>query len=196
MRLALNHAKYSILAIGVTYVLFVTIGAAMVHSGNRFALDYRDRLVHSASATGTVAALNTGHKVRAALFDFGGNLFAGAVPQTISGLAVLPPFPIAAFRGWVGGIVSVDGNHHSRFAVPNERNYYLLVLTLQLLPYSLTGGAGVHLGVAMYRNWHASGFKSSWRLPLPRATVLDVLWIYALTVPLFLLASFVEFLAR
>jgi uncharacterized membrane protein SpoIIM required for sporulation len=196
MLLALRHAKFSIRAIGLTYVLFVIIGAVMVHTGNRFALNYRDRLVHSASGTGTLRALDTGYRVRAALLDFGGNLLLGAVPQTISGLAVLPPFPIAAFRGWVGGIVSVDGNHHSRLADAHERNYYLFVLTLQLLPYSLTGGAGVHLGLAMYRNWRASVSQPSWKLPLPRAAVLDVLWIYALSIPLFLLASLVEFLAR
>jgi hypothetical protein len=30
------------------------------------------------------------------------------------GLPVAPLFPFAAYRGWVGGIVSVDGRHESR----------------------------------------------------------------------------------
>ena len=100
----------------------------------------------------------------------------------------------AEITGWVGGIVSVDGNHRSRLAESHARNYYLGVLILQLLPFSLTGGAGVYLGVAWYRSWRAIEFRWSWKLPLPRGALLDVVWIYVLAIPLFLMASFIEFL--
>jgi hypothetical protein len=100
------------------------------------------------------------------------------------------------FRGWVGGIVSVDGNHHSRLADPHERIYYLVVLILQLIPYSLTGGAGVHLGLAWFREWQRSGWARQWQLPVPRSALADAFWLYALAMPLFLGASLFEFLAR
>lgn len=193
---ALKRARLCILSIGLTYAISVVCGILMVHSGNEFALRYRDKLVSRASATDPAArALDKGEKVKAALFDFTGNLFLGAVPSTISGLGIIVPYPLCAFRGWVGGIVSVDGNHRSRLAESRARNYYLGVLILQLLPFSLTGGAGVYLGVAWYRSWRASEFRWSWKLPLPRGALLDVVWIYVLAVPLFLVASFTEFLA-
>jgi len=193
---ALKRARLCILTIGLTYAISVACGIIMVHSGNEFALHYRDSLVSRASATAPAArALNGGDKVKAALFDFTGNLFLGAVPGTISGLGIIFPYPLSAFRGWVGGIVSVDGNHRSRLADSHARNYYLGVLILQLLPFSLTGGAGVYLGAASYRSWRESRFRWSWKLPLPRGAILDVVWIYVLAIPLFLVASLIEFLA-
>jgi hypothetical protein len=170
----------------------------MVHAHNRFALQNRDDLVGRAYASNPAAvALNRGFPLRAALFDFGGNLGLGAVPSTIMGLAILPPFPWCAYRGWIGGIVSVDGRHESRLRTSGERTYYLGVLLLQLIPYTLAGGAGVRLGLAFVSPNGRYGYPTSERwLGLPAEGVRDVVRIYALITPLFLVASLVEFLAR
>jgi hypothetical protein len=108
-------------------------------------------------------------------------------------LGVIPPYPLAAFRGWVGGVVSVDGSHRSRLTHARSAAYYLLVLLMQLLPYSLAGGAGVSLGLSFYRTWKRLGIQRLWFLP--REATTDVLWVYSIVVPLFLVASLVEFLA-
>jgi hypothetical protein len=192
---ALRRARFGIITVGFAYFFSVLVGTAMVHSGNRFALGYRDRMVgKSVQSDAATLALLRGHRVTAAVVDFSGNLFMGAVPQTVSGLGVLPPYYFALFRGWIGGIVSVDDAHHSRLADPRERTYLLTVLVLQLIPYTLTGGAGVYLGWAWTQAWRDTGWKRQWRFPMPRRAILDALWIYALAVPLFLGASFVEFL--
>ena len=196
MLLALRRARWALLTVGLTYVLAVIAGMAMVHAGNPFSLRFRDRIVGRAAHSDTVVALDQGRRTKAALLDFSGNLFLGAVTQTVSGLAILPTYGFAMFRGWVGGIVSVDGDHRSRLADPHERTYYLVVLILQLIPYSLTGGAGVHLGVAWVREWQRSGWARQWRFPMPRSALVDAFWIYVVSVPLFLGASLVEFLAR
>ena len=113
------------------------------------------------------------------------------------GLAVVMPFPLAAYRGWVGGIVSVDGQHESRLRTWREGIYYLGVLLLQLIPYSLAGGTGIHLGQAFLFPKGRYGYPGSERwIGLPAEGVRDVARIYALVVPLFLAASLVEFLAR
>jgi hypothetical protein len=113
------------------------------------------------------------------------------------GLAVALPFPQAAYRGWIGGLVSVDGEHKSRLRHWRERNYYLGVLLLQLIPYSLAGGTGVRLGLAVLMPKGRWGFPGSERwLGLPAEGVRDVGRIYALIVPLFLVASLIEFLVR
>lgn len=100
---------------------------------------------------------------------------------------------MAAFRGWIGGIVSVDANHKSRLADRREAAYYLVVLVMQLIPYSLVGGAGVALGLRFYASWGRREIKRWWILP--RDATLDVLWIYTLVVPLFFVASLIEFMA-
>ena len=125
---------------------------------------------------------------------FSSNLFLDAVPSTIGGLGVIFPYPLAAYRGWVGGIVSVDEHHASRFAQSGNAIYYLITLVLQLIPYSLAGGAGVHLGLAYYRI-HSGSQAAKW-YELPQPALLDVARIYLLVVPLFLIASLWEFLAR
>ena len=86
--------------------------------------------------------MSHGMRWRAALTDSASNLILGAVPSTVMGLSIVVPFPWVAFRGWVGGIVSVDGQHVSRLRDSRERIYYIGVLVLQLIPYTLAGGAG------------------------------------------------------
>jgi hypothetical protein len=120
--------------------------------------------------------------------------YAGAVPDTVAGLSVVVPYPFAAYRGWVGGIVSVNNAHVSRLAQPSEAVYYVVTLLLQLIPYSLAGGAGVNLGIAYLRP--QPFYQGSKWYGLPKEGVRDVLRIYLLVAPLFLVASMWEFLAR
>lgn len=177
-----------------TYAAAVTIGAIMVHAGNEFALRTRDRIVSRARTQDPSSlALAKGHRFRAAAWDFSRNLGLGAIPNTVSGLAVVVPYLTATYRGWVGGIVSVDRKHTSRLSDPQERIYYLVTLVLQLIPYSLAGGAGVRLGLAYLRRHNNPGPR--W-FGLPLEALRDVLWIYVLVVPLFAMASLWEFLMR
>ena len=192
------RARAPILGIGATYLLGVAVGAGMVHAHNSFALRYCDDLVGHAQITDPAAiAMNRGLPLRAALADFGGNLVRGAVPTTVMGLGIVMPFPLVAFRGWIGGIVSVDGRHVSRLLDSDERLYYLGVLLLQLIPYTLAGGTGVRLGLAFVFPKSRWGYPTARRwIGLPAEGVHDVLRIYILIVPLFLVASLVEFMAR
>jgi hypothetical protein len=169
----------------------------MVHTGNRFALDFADNLVAQAHASDPSSlALRRGDRLEAALSDFSRNLLLGAVPNTVSGFAVVIPYPMVAFRGWVGGIVSVnmDEAHTSRLAEPEEAVYYLVTLTLQLIPYTLAGGAGVNLGMAYFRPRPI--YQGDKWFGLPVEAVRDIFRIYVLVVPLFFIASLWEFLAR
>jgi hypothetical protein len=195
---ALRRARAPILWIGLAYAAGVVAGAGMVHLHSGFALAYRDKVVGRAMASDPAALTSVhGFPVRAAFWDFAGNLGRGAVPSTVMGLAVALPFPLAVFRGWVGGIVSVDGEHRSRLGKWREGSYYLGVLLLQLLPYTLAGGAGVRLGLGFLMPRGRWGYPSQQRwLTLPAEGVRDVARIYALIVPLFLVASLVEFLIR
>lgn len=183
---ALARARLSILMVGLTYVISVSIGMFMVHTGNPFALSQRDRTVSQAQSGSTLIALHSNNRLKAALLDFSGNLL-GAVSSTVSGLGVITSFPLIAYRGWIGGIVSVDSSHLSRFSDPQEAMYYVTTLILQLIPYTLAGGAGVSLGLAYFR-----GQGEKW-LGMPKDALRDVFWIYLLVVPLFLLASLWEF---
>jgi hypothetical protein len=172
----------------------VLVGAIMVNNGNPLALRYRDQLVARAHAQDPASlALASGHRLEAAAWDFSRNLLLGAIPSTVGGLAIGVPYLIAIHRGWVGGIVSVDSSHASRLIDPVEREYYLLTLVLQLIPYSLAGGAGVRLGLAYLRRRQSP--EPTW-IGLPIEALHDVLWIYILVVPLFAIASLWEFLAR
>jgi hypothetical protein len=91
----------------------------MVHAGNQFAINYRDNLVSNAQSSPIIVALGQNNRLQAALLDFGGNLI-GAVSNTLGGLGVVFPYPFIAYRGWIGGIVSIDGAHASRLANPQE----------------------------------------------------------------------------
>lgn len=191
---AVERARLPILTVALTYVLTVLAGILMVDFHVQFALNYRDQLVNQAynGKDATINALQSGNRLQAALSDFSGNLFLGAVPSTIAGLGIIMPYPLVAFRGWVEGIVSVDQQHISRLAQPSEAIYYLVTLLLQLIPYSLAGGAGVMLGLSFYKNY-SNKQVAKW-IGLPRSAVLDVFRIYCLVVPLFLAASLWEFL--
>jgi hypothetical protein len=157
-------------------------------------IDARNRIVGQAhnGSNETINALESGNRLWAALTDFGGNLVMGALPITASGLGVIFPYPLVAYQGWVGGIVSVNADGSSRFADPREAVYYLVTLIAQLIPYTRAAGAGVHLGLEYYRQ-QSSG-KIKW-YQLPREAVLDLGRIYLLVIPLFLVASLWEFFA-
>jgi hypothetical protein len=194
---ALSRARAAIFSIGLVYLASVIAGAVMVHTGNQFALDFADNLVMQARSNDPSSlALQRGDRIGAALSDFSRNLLLGAVPNTISGFAVVVPYPLVAFRGWVGGIVSVntDEAHTSRLSDPGEAVYYVVTLILQLIPYTLAGGAGVNLGMAYFRpRPYYQGDK--W-FSVPSEAVRDVLRIYVLVVPLFFVASLWEYLMR
>ena len=195
---AIRRSQQPILWIALTYFFSLLAGFGMVHAQNTFALKYRDQLIKKASASEpSLIALDRGSPFKAAILDFAANVCLGAVPTTIMGLGVVLPFAQVTFRGWVGGIVSVDDRHQSRLRNAHEGAYYLSVLLLQLIPYSITGGAGVRLGLGLLLPKGRWGYPGSKRwLTLPAEGVLDVLRIYTLAVPLFLLASLFEFLAR
>ena len=190
---ALSRARLSILTVGLTYLLSVVVGIGMVQTGNAFAISYRDGIVARARSSPTLVALDRNDRWTAAGLDFGANLW-GALATTVGGLGVLVSYPIMAYRGWIGGIVSLDSSHQSRFASPREAAYYLVTLVLQLIPYTLSGGAGVNMGLAFMRP--PSYYQGEKWLGIPQEAIRDVLRIYLVAVPLFLLASLWEFLAR
>jgi uncharacterized membrane protein SpoIIM required for sporulation len=190
---ALHRARIAILTVALTYLVSVSVGMVMVHTGNQWAIAYRDRIVFRAQSSPITIALKQNDRLRAAILDFGGNLY-GAIANTLGGLGVLVPYPIFAYRGWIGGIVSIDSSHVSRFAEPKEATYYLITLTLQLIPYVLSGGAGVNMGLAFYRP--KPFYQGEKWLGIPKEAMRDVFRIYLLVVPLFLLASLWEFFER
>lgn len=192
---AVVRARRYILTIACTYALFIIVGIVMVHVGNKFALGYRDQLVNEVVQRDPISiAANQGDSTRAAFLDFAANLTLGALPKTISGFAILPPYPLVAYQGWIGGIVSVRNDHTSRLTNPRSTVYYLLTLVLQVIPYSLATGAGVNAGVSLFRPQpYYQGEK--WLGIFPKDAVRDVVKIYALVTPLFLVASFWEFLS-
>jgi uncharacterized membrane protein SpoIIM required for sporulation len=190
---ALRRAGLPILAVALTYVLSVITGMVMVHTGNEWAIARSDQIVSRAQSSPTLIALGQNNRLRAAVLDFGGNL-TGAMSDTVEGLGVVFPFPIIAYRGWVGGIVSIDSSHVSRLADPKEAAYYLITLTLQLIPYVLAGAAGVNLGLALFRP--RNFYQGEKWLGIPMEAIRDVLRIYLMVVPLFMLASLWEFFER
>lgn len=190
---ALFRARISILTVGLTYLISIIVGYGMVQTGNQFAVSYRDRIVSNAQSSPIIVSLNQNNRLQAALLDFGANLF-GAISNTLGGLGVMFPYPVIAYRGWIGGIVSIDSSHVSRLTDPREAVYYLVTLVLQIIPYTLSGGAGVNMGLAFYKpKLYYQGEK--W-LGISKEAIRDVFRIYLLVVPLFLFASLFEFLMR
>jgi hypothetical protein len=190
---AIRRSRVAILTIAATYAVSIVVGVVMVSSGNGFALDRRDQIVGAAQSSGSLVALRSGEPVRAALLDFASNLVLGGVTSTILGIAVVGVYPIVAYRGWVGGIVSVDSRHQSRLGDPARAGYYLLTLLVQLIPYSIAGGIGVRLGVGAWRAVKTPR-PDTW-LGLPTDALRDVAAAYVVIVPLFLVAALWEFLA-
>ncbi len=191
---ALKRARLPILTVALTYLVSVLVGIGMVNTGFAFAVNTRDRIVNQAyqGSDPTINALQSGNRVQAALSDFSRNLLFGGVTDTLGGLGVILPYPVVAYRGWVGGIVSISQDHTSRLAQPGEALYYLVTLVLQLIPYSLAGGVGVQLGITYYRSYN-NRQVAKW-LGMPKEALIDVARIYILIVPLFLIASLWEFL--
>lgn len=186
---ALLRARIPIASVALTYCIAVGSGIFMVQSGNRFALSYRDNLVSEAQ-TGVI--LSQKNRLVQGLTDFGGNSFGAAV-DTVLGFGVVLPYPMILYRGWVGGIVSVDSKHMSRLVDLRRSVYYLSVVFLQLLGYSLAAGVGIHAGLSVFRaRPENAGFM--W-FRVPKAALFDLLWIYTLVVPILLIASLWEFLS-
>ena len=192
---ALRRCRLYALSIFLTYVLSSFVGIFMAHAGNTLALAQRDRIVKAALASDKSSiAHRSGAHVTAAMFDAAGNVFLAALPQTVLGLAVVPPYFSVAYQGWIGGIVSVDGRHRSRFRSARATSYYFIVLLLQFIPFSLCIGSGVRCGVELYRQNADTGWRLS-QFRLPRQGLADVGCAFAAAIPLFLLASAFEFLS-
>ena len=189
------RARFSILTIALTYIAFIILGIVLTHMGNLFALKSRDQLVSKAMQQDPASiAGNKGDNLQAALIDIGGNLIIGAIPKTVSGMAVIPAYPLVAYQGWIGGIVSVRDDHSSRLDNIRSAEYYLLTLLLQIIAYSLAVGAGVNVGIAMFRPQpYYQGHK--WLGIIPKEALRDVGRIYMLVIPIFLIASLWEFLS-
>lgn len=184
---ALGRARVSIFAVAIAYLVSVSVGVFMVHAVNLFALSYRDKLVSEAQS-GTI--LTQPNPLSMALADFSGNL-RGAAADALGGLGVIFPFPLVAYRGWVGGIVSVDGNHVSRLLTPTSAAYYLSVLLLPLTAYTLAAGAGVNAGLSFWRS-RPEYADEKW-LGISMEALRDLGRIFVFVVPIFLLASLWEF---
>lgn len=188
-----TRCKKFIISIFMVYLVSCAIGSIMVHTGNSFALSVRDKIVNNAMVNDK-ASINysSGNKVKAALFDFCGNLFLGATLQTTLGLGIVIPYLSTFFQGWVGGIVTVDGNHKSRFNNWQPTAYFFIVFLLQTLAYSLCIGAGIKLGVETYkRNKGVPVLKYR----LDKQSLKDILAMYVLAIPIFFVASAFEFLS-
>lgn len=185
-------SRYSI-TIFVTYACSAGVGAAMVHSGNRFALARRDAIVAAASRDKISTDYRAGRRYRAALRDAAANFGLAALPQTVTGLTIVMPYATVSRQGWIGGIVSVDGRHASRLRSPRGASYYVGVLLLQFLAFSVCIGGGVRCGVALYEENREVGWRF-WRYRLARTSVSDLALVVCASVPLFLLASTFEFL--
>ena len=165
----------------------------MVHAGYGFALGHRDRIVSNAVAGSPILhTLDQGHPFSAAALDFGGNSLGG-LASTLAGYWAPAAYPVVLYRGWIGGIVSVDGKHRSRLKDEQQRRYYLITVFLQLVPYILAGGAGVNLGLARVRP--VADYAGDKWLGVPREAWRDVGRIYVVAIPLFAIASMYELLA-
>jgi uncharacterized membrane protein SpoIIM required for sporulation len=189
---AVRNARAGILIIAMIYAVSLAAGVIMAHTGNRFALSYRDSLVARAHRVDPAARANdAGSPGLAAAIDFSRNLGLAAIPETIGGLTLVLPVALASYRGWVGGIVSVNRDHESRLRHARSALYYLVTLALQLSAFTLAGGAGLHVGWAYLRKRGPFVGPAWFRLPQPALT--DVGSLYLVIVPLFALGSLWEF---
>lgn len=190
--LALRRARFGILAVATTHAVGLAAGLLMVHAGNQFALNYRDKLISNVRKSSPILKqLDEGQPLAAAALDGAGNLMAASATGA-AGYWAPAPFPIVLYRGWIGGIVSVNDKHQSRLRSFVSGSYYVCVGLLQLLPYSLLSGAGVNLGLARARP--VGVYAGSRFLGLPREALRDAGWIFILVIPMFAVASAIEFL--
>jgi hypothetical protein len=188
---AVLRARTPILTIALTQLICFCIGTAMVHSGSAFALESRDRLVtHGEVHDPAAIAFQQGKRTKAALIEFGRDVLR-TVAKTLEGLTVVVPYPLAAYRGWYGGIVSVDSNHTSRIADPFDALYFLGFEILELIAASLAAGAGVNLVLGTFRPrlWYQG---AKW-LGVPKEALRDLGRIFLLAVALIFVASFWEY---
>jgi hypothetical protein len=189
---AIHRARLGVLLMGCAYAIGLIVGMVSVHLGHQRSLAFRDRIVSKAQASSSILRYSSeGHPIAAAALDFGGNLL-GATLTAGAGWYAPAPFPLAIYRGWIGGIVSVDRNHRSRFRTMEGGFYYGLVVALQLVGYTLSGGAGVNLGIARTRP--RPEYKGSRLLDVPVEAIRDAAYIFILVIPIFALASALEFL--
>jgi hypothetical protein len=190
---ALHKARTWILAVAAAHVLALIAGAVIVHAGYPPALAYRDRLVSQARQSDPVSlAFQRGQNLRAGLLESARTLWV-CVAVAVTGLTVVSPFALAAYRGWIGGVVSVDDNHVSRLRDPAQAVYYLSVIILQIIPYALSGGAGVSLGLTYFRP--PRDYQGDRWLGYPKEAIWDLVRILALTIPFVLAANLWEFLS-
>ena len=89
--------------------------------------------------------------------------------------------------------MSVDGDHVSRLREPAEAVYYLSVIVLQLIPYSLAVGAGLNLGNAYFKP--RSDYPGAKWMGYPKEPISDFFRISLATIPLVLAANLWEFLS-
>jgi len=188
-------ARVAIATVFVSYALSVVFGIVMATSGNPDAIAQRDAVVGAARTSAITTTNRSGDHVRAALLDFSSNLVVGGLTSTAFGTSVVGLYPVVAYRGWIGGIVVLDGEHRSRLADPASAVYYLVTLILQLIPYSIAAGVGVRLGVGAWAQLRAKTATATW-LGLPTDRLRDALLAYVVIAPLFLIASLWEFLVR
>jgi hypothetical protein len=193
---AVKRSKFYIFSIFITYCISCTVGIIMSNNGNDFALSYRDKLVGKAVKSDK-ASINyqKGNNFSAAIIDFSQNLFLGAIPQTLMGLGIVVPYFSVAKQGWVGGIVSVNAEHESRFKSFKSAFYYFFVLLLQFIPYSLAIGVGVKCGIDFY-NYNKMHGWLLWKYRIQRTSLIDLGCVYILVVPIFFLASCFEFMSQ
>jgi hypothetical protein len=191
---AVKRARLSIITIAAAYAVSALVGGIMVHGQNRFALAYRDKIVGAASKGAIVQASNAGDEIRAALWDATGNLCLSTLPKAIAGMSVVLPYPWVMYQGWIGGIVSVRGDHTSRLNNWRSATYYLVTMLLQIAAFSLGVGAGVNVGVSMFRPApYYEGVK--WAGLFPKESIIDAVRIFVIVIPLCYIGSFWEFLS-
>lgn len=167
----------------------------MVHSGNDFALSYRDKIVGKALKTDKATVdYQKGNNFSATMYDFAGNLLFGAVPQTLLGLGIVLPYFTVSKQGWIGGIVSVNSAHKTRFKNFKTTFYFFFVLLLQFIPYSLAIGAGIKFGID-FNNYNKIHGWALWKYKIQNNSLIDLGYVYVLVVPLFFLASYFEFMS-
>ena len=111
-----------------------------------------------------------------------------------TGFVVVIPYVSTSIQGWIGGIVSIDSDHKTRFKNFKSTFYYFFVLLLQYIPYSLAIGAGVRCGVDFYSLNKPNGWLIT-KYKVPESSLVDLGFVYILVVPLFFIASCFEFIS-